>query len=126
MGLIKMNKRAAQKLIREGYVIGFIPCKIEPKSLWLHMPLYAPCVHQSFLNRFYDGSFKKFVKEYTQQQCKCDPDEYGHAPAYYLYMDFTNDNYDSSTLKYKQALKLYNELEQKYAVVQSKYGKALL
>lgn len=27
MGLIKINKHTAQKLIREGYVIGFIPCK---------------------------------------------------------------------------------------------------
>lgn len=104
MGSIKVNKKTAERLIKEGYTIKLIPCNVHLKNLWF-LPAY---VTQLKLNNW-GLDFEKFVNEYQFYNCN---KELGKHPAYYLDVAFSfGGSCDNRCLGYKQAIKLYNELK---------------
>ena len=107
MGSIKVNRKTAERLINEGYTIKLIPCKVRLENLWIE-PSY---VTLEKLNEW-DTNFEKFVNAYSYYNCNS---ELGNHLAYYLNVEFSlAGSVGSSCLGYKQAIKLYNELKNRY------------
>lgn len=59
MGSIKINKKAAEKLIKEGYTVKLLPCNIRLASLW-----FEPSRCNTEMLNDYGTTFEKFSNEY--------------------------------------------------------------
>lgn len=102
MGSIKVSKTTAERLIKEGFTIKLLPCKVRLSNAWVE-PLY---VDIEMIEK-YSNDFDYLVSQYRYYNCG---NELGRYPAYYLHLDFTLCSFTDRIYGHRETLCKYAEL----------------